>query len=177
VLALLLAPDISRADPRSTVAVTLGQMTSNTWQDVLFEPGSVDLRESWIAGIMVSREWPLGQIGYAGIEAQLNLHWGGQGYLEIAAPVYLRSVRPRRPYIPALAYGLGLSLASAVPKVEVDRRGESQNLLAYWFIELEFASRAELRPFIRLHHRSDAFGVFETDTGSNAILLGLRRDF
>jgi hypothetical protein len=177
VLALVPEPSAARSEARNSVAVAFGQMTDNTWQDVLFEAGSVSARDSWMAGIMVSREWPLWDLGYVGIEGQLNWHWGEQSHWEIAAPVYLRSLRPRQPYIPALAYGLGLSYAGDVPEVEVDRRGESQHLLAYWFIELEFASLAALRPFVRLHHRSDAFGVFEADTGSNVVALGLRRDF
>lgn len=175
VLALWAAP--AAGEPRDSLSVSLGRMTDNTWQDVLMETGSVTARDAWAVGVAAAREWPLGRAGFVGVEAQAHLHFGEQGYLELAAPVYLRSVRPESVWLPALAYGLGLSWTSAEPRVEIDRRGESQRLLAYWFIELEFAARRPVRPFLRLHHRSDAFGLFEADTGSNLVELGLRRDF
>lgn len=176
-VAALLWPMPAAAADGTTLAVVAGRMTDDTWYDVLFEPGSLTWRDSYMAGAMLAREWPLGRAGFVGVEGQINRHWGEQDLWEIAAPLYLRSLRPESPLIPSLAYGLGLSWTSEVPAVEVDRKGESQQMLAYWFIELEFASRARTRPFVRLHHRSDAFGTFEADTGSNALLLGLRREF
>jgi hypothetical protein len=71
-----------------------------------------------------------------------------------------------------------VSYAGDVPESEVARRDESQRTLATWFIELEFGgAQAITRPYLRLHHRSDAFGLFPVDTGSNVLALGLRRDF
>ncbi len=164
--------------PRTSFAGFGGVMTDNTWEDVIFETGSLTFRDAGAVGASVSREWPLGRAGFVGLEAAALQHFGEQTHQEVSAPVYLRSVRPEPALIPNLAYGLGLSYATRVPEVEVDRTGESQRLLAYWFIELEFGgAQARTRPFFRLHHRSDAFGVFPNDTGSNLLLLGLRRDF
>jgi hypothetical protein len=42
--------------------------------------------------------------------------------------------------------------------------------------ELEFRHPDEDTTFIlRLHHRSDAYGLFTTNSGSNALVFGLKR--
>jgi len=164
--------------PRASGALSFGPMTDNTWQDILMEPGTVRTRDARTVGVSVSREWTWPRFGFVGIDASLLRHLGEQRHWEVSVPVYLRSLRPAHAWVPSLAYGLGLSHASAVPDSEIARRGESRRTLAMWFMELEFGgAAADTRPYLRLHHRSDAFGLFPTDTGSNVILLGLRRDF
>jgi hypothetical protein len=169
----------ARADqPRDSASLFVGQMTDNTWQDILIEPDTVRTRDAQVAGISASREWAWPGFGYVGIEGSLMRHFGEQDHWELAVPLYLRSLRPEPVWLPSLAYGLGLSYAGDVPESEVARRDESQRTLAMWFIELEFGgAQADTRPYFRLHHRSDAFGLFPADTGSNVLLLGLRRDF
>lgn len=167
------------AEPaRDYVAVHLGQMTGDVWETVLFSPASIDFRDSYTAGVSAGREWSLFDYGYIGVEATLLRHWGEQEHWELSVPAVLRSVQPAHPLLPGLAAGLGLSYATDVPEIEVERKGQSQELLAYWFLELEFGRPAqETRPFLRLHHRSDAFGLFEADTGSNLVQIGLRHAF
>lgn len=153
-------------------------MTDNTWQDILVEPDTVSTRDARVVGVSVSREWAWPGFGFFGIEGAVLRHFGEQRHWEISVPFYVRSLRPEPVWLPNLAYGLGLSHATAVPESEVARRDESLRTLAMWFIELEFGgAQAEIRPYLRLHHRSDAFGLFPTDTGSNVLVLGIRRDF
>jgi hypothetical protein len=49
----------------------------------------------------------------------------------------------------------------------------------YWMVgEIEFHLPAEATTLVlRLYHRSDGYGVFSADSGSNALLLGLRHIF
>ena len=89
-----------------------------------------------------------------------------------------RTPRPDNRFLPSLAYGAGLSYASSPPAVEIDRTGESTELLAHWFFEMEFGNQSsEWRPYLRLHHRSHAWNFFDAETGSNAVLAGVRWRF
>ncbi|MGS4946361.1 hypothetical protein ACVDG3_12840 [Meridianimarinicoccus sp. RP-17] len=178
-VALALSVGGARADlPRDSASAFAGQMTDNTWQDILIETDTVRSRDAQAVGVSVSREWAWPGVGFYGVEGTLLRHFGEQEHWEIAVPVYLRSLRPDPVWLPSLAYGLGLSHATDVPESEIARRGESQRTLAMWFIELEFGGApSQTRPYLRLHHRSDAFGLFPVDTGSNVLVLGVRRDF
>lgn len=158
--------------------VTGGRMTDNEWGDLFTDWGSVSFFDAFAIGGGVQLEWPLWRIGSFGIEGQVIGWVGDQNHLEFTLPLFVRTPRPERVALPALAYGLGLSLATEPSEVEIERTGSSTELLAHWFIELEFGNaETRFRPYLRLHHRSDASGFFDADTGSNAILLGLRSAF
>ncbi len=175
---LAFATPATAQDRRTSFSIYGGKMTENGWHEVFFKPWLLEARDHNLAGVSVTRERPLGSFGYIGIEGQVTRHWGEQEYWEFVAPVYVRSQRPEKPYFPSLAYGLGLSYVTEEPIVEIERRGQTQKLLAYWFVEFEFGGvDATVNPYIRVHHRSDAYGLFENDTSSNAIVVGLRRDF
>ncbi|MEM8571301.1 MAG: hypothetical protein AAGG56_10365 [Pseudomonadota bacterium] len=169
--------DAAETDTRDSFSLFAGVMTDQNWEEVLDPFSGLDLRDSYLLGGSASREWGLGRFGYFGIEGAIYGHFGDQDLLEFSAPIYLRSRRPERGYIPNIAYGLGVSYTTSVPDVEIDRSGDSQQWLLTWFLELEFRSQAQTRPYIRLHHRSDGFGLLDTDAGSNAVGIGLRRDF
>jgi hypothetical protein len=48
--------------------------------------------------------------------------------------------------------------------------------MLYWMLEAEFGPRdAQRSVFLRLHHRSNAYGLFAEAGGSNVMVLGLRR--
>lgn len=181
-LALALVPAASAAgaftlpEPTRQVAALAGRMTDNEWGELFTDPPGTDWRDAGFAGAAVSWEWPLGRYGHLGVEAQL-IGWAGeQSHLELTAPVFYRTPRPEPVWLPSLAYGLGLSLASAPPESEIARTGESTELLAHWFFEMEFGNAGtRLRPFLRVHHRSHAWETFDARTGSNALALGLRR--
>lgn len=154
-----------------------GVMTENRWHDV-FDPSRARLAGSGLLGVGIGWERQIAQSRFHfGVQLQAVAHAGKQDHFEFNVPVVLRYV-PRRPKprsLKSVAFALGLSHATKVPQVEVDRTGESQRTFAYWFAELEFAfPDPDKNLFMRLHHRSDAYGAFEADSGSTAITFGLR---
>jgi hypothetical protein len=89
--------------------------------------------------------------------------------------------RPEKPWpkqFEAVAFGLGMSHATEIPQVEIDKGDDSRRNLFYWFFETEFRTDNPKRSwFIRIHHRSDAWRTLTPEGGSNAIALGIRQDF
>lgn len=155
-----------------------GQMTGNKWEEV-FVPGRVEIIESWFVGAGIGYEWttrfPRTTLG---LEAQAVRHFGLQDHFEFNAPVVVRYY-PRRPIfskLESIAFGIGPSTTSKDPQVEIDRDGETSKTLIYWMGEMDF-SLSSTNFTIRLHHRSDAYGLFATDSGSNAVAFGLKHRF
>lgn len=172
---MLVSATAEAGQGQTYVQGAVGRMTDNEWGELFEDWGSVRMLDAYQFGVGVQREWPIWRLGYIGIEGQLTAHAGTQNHLEITTPVFVRTPRPHSRFLPSLAYGLGLSYATEPPEIEIDRTGESTELLAHWFFELEFGN-AELgwRPFVRLHHRSHAWETFGARTGSNAVFIGLR---
>ncbi|MEQ9038425.1 MAG: hypothetical protein RIE24_08740 [Silicimonas sp.] len=170
------------AQPREGPSVTVfaGQMTDNHWEQT-FRPWEIDLLDSWFVGVGAGYEWPTRHPRIAlGLEGQAVAHFGRQDHLEFNLPVIFRYY-PENPFPPALesvAFGLGLSTATQDPQTEIDRDGETSKTLVYWMGEFEFRlPRPDTTLSFRLHHRSDAYGVFATDSGSNALAFGFRHRF
>ncbi|WP_432816898.1 hypothetical protein [Sulfitobacter sp. JB4-11] len=170
------------ADPSERVYIDrfAGVMTQNRWHDV-FDPSRVQLADSILLGVGIGWQRQIAQSRFHfGIEVQAVAHAGRQDHFEFNLPVVLRYV-PRRPFprqLKSAAFALGLSHATKVPQVELDRTGESQRTFAYWFGELEFSlPDPQNSLFLRLHHRSDAYGFFDADSGSTAVTFGLRVPF
>jgi hypothetical protein len=117
------------------------------------------------------------------LEGQVIKHFGDQDHWEFNAAWVARWMR--FPWDHRLdtraALGLGLSWASEIPPIEPrakEEEGESARFLGYVAIELEFAppGGSAWSGFARLHHRSDAFGLFHDQRGgSNFVTLGVRR--
>lgn len=157
------------------MSALVGKMTDNEWGEIFEHPTDIDWLDAQFLGANLSWEWGLGRWGYVGAEAQMGRWFGGQENWELTVPVFYRTPRPESPVLPSLAYGLGLSLASAPSQVEIDRTGESTEVLAHWFFEAEFGNaESAWKPFVRLHHRSHAWDAFDARTGSNALLFGIR---
>ncbi len=157
-----------------------GQMTDNHWEETL-APWEIDLLGSYLIGVGVGYEWTMGLPRTSiGLEAQMVAHFGRQDHIEFNLPLVLRYY-PERPLLPALnslAFGIGLSTATKDPQTEVDRDVETTKTLVYWMGELAFRLPSEDRELIfRIHHRSDAYGVFPNDSGSNALAVGIRWRF
>ncbi|MFD2739333.1 hypothetical protein ACFSUD_07135 [Sulfitobacter aestuarii] len=167
-------------DADRTLSVFAGQMTSNHFEE-LFRPGDVDFVDSQLLGIALAQDWPLGDSRWTwGIELQLLRHFGLQDHWEANLPLILR-YHPERPFsrlLESVAFGVGASFASDVPEVEIRNDGDSRHSLVYWLLEAEFtAPRAGDSLFLRLHHRSDAFGALQPEAGSNAVVVGYRWSF
>lgn len=74
----------------------------------------------------------------------------------------------------------GLSYASDPPRVEFEDDPDSNsNLLNYLMLEATFAlpTHPQWQLVYRIHHRSGVYGLFDTDSGSNTVGLGLRYFF
>jgi hypothetical protein len=163
--------------PTTSASLLVGRMTDDAWEDVFLDPGGLGFPDSRLLGVTLAREWRrAGSALSFGVELQAVRHSGVQDHLEVNAPITARLHLPGGAVPGSLALGLGLSNASDRPEVELARSGETQRTLAYWLIESELGpwSRGP-SIFLRLHHRSDAFGLFDADAGSNALVVGLRR--
>lgn len=114
------------------------------------------------------------------LEAQVVRHANVQSHWELNAPVVARwTAFPWNDTVQtSAAFGLGLSYATDEPAREVLNEGETEQLMAYWHIELEAGPPdSPYSGFARLHHRSTAYGLFGDDGGSNAFVFGVRRRF
>lgn len=184
VLSLVLAAIAggAAAQPREgpSVIVFGGQMTDNHWEET-FLPWEIELLDSWFIGVGVGYEWPTRHPKIAlGLEAQVVAHFGRQHHLEFNLPLIVRYY-PERPLLSSLesvACGVGLSTTTRDPQTEIDRDGETSKTLVYWMGELVFRlPRRDTTLTFRLHHRSDAYGAFPTDSGSNALAFGVKQRF
>jgi len=78
----------------------------------------------------------------------------------------------------SLAWGIGPSYATEVPKVEISLAGSSRQLLIYWFGEISLGPpKSNWAGVLRLHHRSPGFGLLGTKGGSNTLAFGLKYFF
>lgn len=183
-LAMALAGPAGPAEARSPFGVTAfgGVLLDNTFDEVLLQPWRIDTESAQIAGIAASARLAEPVRGLElGLEGQLARHFGDQTHWEVNAP--LATARwTRFPWSGTVetgaAFGLGLSVTSETPALEVANEGDSQPLMAYWMIELSAGPPdADWEVVGRLHHRSTAFGIFGDDGGANALVLGLRHRF
>ncbi len=168
----------SRANERWNLTSFAGQMTDNVWEEAIV-PGKTDLIDSHLIGLALGRDFATRGAFDFGWEGQIVAHFGAQDHWEFNLPVYSRYHFPAHwRGIKSVTFGLGLSYATKIPQTEIDRSGESTRTLFYWMGEIEFHLPVEaMTAVFRLHHRSDGYGVFEADSGSNALVLGLRRNF
>lgn len=166
--------------PRLFYSVTGGAMSENGI-NVVFNPDELRFSGNGFVGLSFGYERALRDHRWLlGYEAQLNHHFGKDTYQELAFPATIR-FRPNAPWVTSFdsfAFGLGLSFTSETPQVEIDRRGASQRTLIYLLYEAAFAVGDNGDAlYFRLHHRSDGFGLFAEDSGSNAFALGYRKSF
>lgn len=118
------------------------------------------------------------------VEGQLGKHFGTQNHWELNPLLVLRWVTfPWNRWVDtSAAVGLGVSLATEIPKVEAQRHPGtgSDNLLAYMLFELSLGvpGAQDWNLVARVHHRSGAFGLFNGVNGaSNALALGVKYRF
>lgn len=161
------------------VAVFGARMADNNWIEIA-TADDLGVRDAWLVGLALSRE--LAGTGRWALEAEVQgvRHFGEQGHWETNAALLARwRAFPWNPRLPtSVAFGIGPSYATKVPAEEVARDGSSARLLLYWVVELEVGVPDSLwSGLARLHHRSNAYGVFAEEGGSNWLTLGLRRRF
>lgn len=152
---------------------------SNGWEDFFRDPGKLEFRDAGLIGIAYGKEWPTGFQRFSiGIEAQMVKYFGEQTHLEFDLPAFLR-YRPQALLpLQGLGFGVGLSHATEVPRIEVANKGGSARTLLYWGMEAEFGQEnSDTTLFFRLHHRSNGFGAFAERGGFNALVVGLRRRY
>ncbi len=118
------------------------------------------------------------------LEGQIVKHFRGQEHWEFNGLGAARWLPfPWDHYLDtSFAFGAGLSVATEIPDVEEERRGDdqTQEVLAYLMLELELAlpDSQSWSAVTRIHHRSGAFGLFNGVTGaSNALAFGIKYRF
>ncbi len=120
------------------------------------------------------------------LEGQVVFHWGEQNHWEFNTAYLVRWMTfPWDHHVDTrVALGAGVSWATETPFIEPRAKElgqeESTQFLGYVAVEIELAPPRESpwSGFIRLHHRSDAFGLFHDKRGgSNFITVGTRYHF
>ena len=111
------------------------------------------------------------------VEGQVARHFGEQDHMEFNLPVVVRRHGFLSGYTLAssAAFGLGPSWATEEPAVEAELSGSTEKFLIHWFAEITLGPKDRNWAFaLRLHHRSDAFGLVARDGGSNTLAAGVR---
>jgi len=157
-------------------------MTSNHWEDVFVDTFNLDFVDSYFLAVTLARK--VGE--YRGmmsfeVEVQAVKHFDYMDHWEFNGAVTGRWERfPWGDTIDtSLAFGIGPSIATAEPEVELDNNDETSKFLIYWMIEvtLDLPEYPHISFITRLHHRSDAWGLVNQDGGSNGIGFGIKYRF
>jgi hypothetical protein len=119
------------------------------------------------------------------VEGQWVMHTGMQDHLEINAVIAARWMNfPWDRWLDTrIAFGEGLSYAFRTPFIEPRQDPEedrSRRFLNYLMAELEFVvpGLPKWSSFVRVHHRSGAWGLFGgVSGGSNFVGTGIRYTF
>ncbi|MGF1554273.1 MAG: hypothetical protein ACFBWO_17485 [Paracoccaceae bacterium] len=172
-----------KGPPSGPYAVTGfgGVLLDNDFQDVLI-PTRIEVEDAYLAGLAVAARVarPVDGLDLE-LEAQIVRHVHGQTHWEVNAPIATArwTAFPWDRHLDtSAAFGLGLSVASETPRLELANEGDSRPLMTYWTAELAAARPgSDWEWLARLHHRSTAYGTFGDDGGANALVLGLRRRF
>ena len=177
-----LAGERSPSTHGRTKAISLfgGVLTDNRWYDT-FAPWNLEFRSSALVGLAaLHRIGPMNPRWSFEVEGQVVRHFGDQDNWEFNLPIVGRwHTFPWDDVVDtSLAFGIGPSYASSIPKAEVANRGNSHRLLVYWKLEAELAPpNSDWSAIFVLHHRSGAFNTVADEGGSNSIVIGLRRRF
>jgi len=164
----------------------LGAMTESTVDHVLFRPGGVTFFRSGLVGLALHRrfgpelETPFGRINFEA-EAHIVRHFGRQQHWEFNLPIGFRFTanRPVLGLIDSAAFGIGPSHATRPPPVEERRNPSGARTRVYFHIEVArtVGSDPMTQLFLRVHHRSGAWGVVAPAGTSNAVAAGIRRQY
>ena len=163
------------------IAIYGGQLTREKWENTIST--AADFADATI--VVAAGSWTFSQF-FDGklsceLEAQVGKYFGDQDHWEFNLPI-LGFRWNRFPWddhlATSLAWGIGPSYATRVPEIELETNDDSSRWLIYWFGELTLGPpSAAWEVLMRLHHRSDAFGIVADDGGSNALCAGIRYRF
>ena len=166
--------------PSNAVTFFAADVTHNQWQD-FFTPTDLEFENTYLAGAGISHRL-ITLFDKLDIEVlgQAAIHFGHAHQWEFETALVARWT-----YFPwndtvrtTFAFGLGPSYETQTPPEEVAIHGRSEQWSGFWTAELTAGPPESLwSGFIRLHHRSTAFGLFGKSGGSNWLALGIRREF
>ncbi len=184
----LALPAQARADAEPGdyfLSVYAGRAAKERMLDIItrFNTGFID---SYLVAVAPGYVIGQGRNIRSDVELQVVRHWGEQDHWEFNAAYIARWMNfPWDHHLDTrIAVGAGVSWATEVPFIEPRAKElgeeESARFLGYVVIEAEFKPPrpSQWSGFVRLHHRSDAWGIFHDKRGgSNFITLGTRYHF
>ena len=153
-----------------------------TWQHVLTRPGQHFMDAYLVAGA-IAKPYAAFRNDTVRLEAegQLAWHFGAQSHWEVNAVPFVARWRDfswSERYATSLAFGLGYSYATELPRMEVSYKGRSGQSRVHWFAEIAVGPRnARWSTALRLHHRSSGYGLLGDYGGMNAVGFGVRMRF
>lgn len=165
--------------PSYALSIYGGRMTDNEIDDFAFRLLDLDFEDSYLLTLALARRFATyDELASFEIEGQVVKHFDLQDHWEFNALLTARweAFFWDKYLDTSLAAGIGPSYATDVPEIEVQRSGESERLQVHMMVELEFAlpSHPNIAAIIRVHHRSNAFGIVADDGTSNALAFGLK---
>lgn len=178
---LILMLCVSASAKDYALSIYVGQLTEEKWEQAVL-PGS-DFADATI--FVASVSWTIARFFDDNlsieVEGQVGKYVGDQDHWELNLPI-LGFRWHRFPWddhvATSFAWGIGPSYASEIPPVELETNDSSSRWLVYWFGELTLGPPgAAWEALLRLHHRSDSFGLVAEDGGSNAVCGGIRYRF
>jgi len=165
--------------PSYALSVYGGRITDNEIGDFAVGFLDLDFEDSYLVALALARRIATyNELASFEVEGQIVKHFDRQDHWEFNGLIVARweAFFWDRYLDTSLAAGIGPSYATDVPEIEVQRSGESQRLQVYMLVELELAlpSHPNIAAIVRIHHRSNAFGIVADDGISNALALGLK---
>ena len=156
-----------------------GRLTSNHWEEFFVLDDGYDFKDSYLVAATLARRigaWK--DKASFEIEGQVVKHFHIQTHWELNALVAARweSFWWDDILDTSVAFGLGPSYATDEPEIEIENDGDTSRFLVYWMMELAVALPAypHVAWIVRIHHRSNAFGLVADDGGANALAMGLK---
>ena len=116
--------------------VFLGTLFRNDWPEV-FDPTFTDPDKPGFLGFGVAQD--LGRMGILSfaVEGQGVIHAGCQEVLELNVPLYARLNFDAK-YFSGFAFGIRPGYAAPKPPFEMDRNGDTGNILVHWIPDGRF---------------------------------------
>lgn len=168
-------------DKSYSVSLYGGALTDDDWHKSV--TGQADFVNSHL--VVAAAGWTFWRepenLFSLGLESNVAKHFGNQEHWEFNLPVLTTSWNkfPWQDTVEqSLGFGIGPSMATKLPKTEEELHGSTECLMLYWHMETTFSlPESPWSLLFRLHHRSNAYGLFGDEGGSNALTTGLRYRF